>query len=206
MRPPTSRTIPTRDDGRPGVSRRHERRLTLADLMLLVAATAPGLAVARFADTLGLYDERVTRGAGKVRLALEAMYVFGTPVLIPWTLLVLFLSVRGPGPSLRRVAGRPGFVACACVVLTILIQAPALIVRASLIRSFSEVGTLYVRATGAISENSGELILGAWLALALAGRRRPGPSWADRFGCILGIIYILIFLSNTFYFALLPIL
>jgi hypothetical protein len=201
MRPPTSRA-PIRGDGDRGAGSGHrERRLTLADLMLLVAATAPGLAVVRFANTLGLYDERIMRTTGKVRLALEAISVFVTPVIVPWTLMVLILSLRKPRPPLRRVAGRPGFVACACVALTLLLQAPDLVIRACLIETFPEVGTQYGRAVATITLFSGVTILGAWMALALAGRWRPGRSWLDRLGCILGCYYIFIYVINKIYFT-----
>ena len=32
------------------------------------------------------------------------------------------------------------------------------------------------------------MILGAWITLALLGRWRPNPTWADRAGCVLGLV------------------
>ncbi len=49
-------------------------------------------------------------------------------------------------------------------------------------------------------------VLGAWVALALTGRWRVGPSWLDRAGCFIGLCFILSHIHYRLYYVLVPFL
>jgi hypothetical protein len=175
------------------------RRLTLADILLFVAVTAAGLVVVRMAIGMGLYEKEAIVGAGPVRLFIEGCMIFGAPLLVAWTLLLLVLSLITPRPSLRHVIRRPGFVACAAVLAALLDRGAFFGSRVLSDNSAAELAVTYANTTTSVSEHAGLMILGAWLALALGRRWRPGPSWLDWLGCCLGLCWVVLFLSGEVY-------
>ena len=103
--------------------------------------------------------------------------------------------------KLREIIGGPGFVACAAVAL-----ASVLPVAYFAIGMMCDTGlgslqvTLYFNNLfWRLTHGAGRMISGAWIALALSGRWRPGPLWTDRLGCVLGISWICIYVYCELY-------
>ena len=114
------------------------RRFTLLDAMVLVAATAAGLAVGLStrsepfhfrggATPFGEWPslEPVDFSGGllqwktyrETHMLLTGIAYQAMPLTFPWTLAVLALRLRRPRPSLRRLAHQPGFAACVAVAV-----------------------------------------------------------------------------------------
>ncbi len=179
------------------------RRFRISDLLILVAASAPGLVLLRIADNLNLFEVNTLQDVPWGRLFIEHLSVIGECTLGPWTLVVLALSLQRPWPSLRDVVGRPGFVACVCVTLasipSVLYFTIGIMTSQDIEPSFTN---MYANnALGRLVHGAGQLIIGAWLTLALLGRWQPGPTWMDRLGCLLGLCFVLIHLWNETYFT-----
>ena len=81
-----------------GIGDRPKRRLTLLDVMILVAATAIALALARATVSPVQPDGE----------AIVVAWAFLTP--LSWA--VLLLRLKRPRPGLRRLTSRPGDAAC----------------------------------------------------------------------------------------------
>lgn len=87
------------------------RKFTLLDAMILVAATAAGLAFLR----LFLAEGRFFQGApfqgqftSYVLSGIEAAY----PFLTTWTFALVILRLRQLRPRFRRIVRQPGMAAC----------------------------------------------------------------------------------------------
>src|SRR5262245_18876219 len=105
------------------------RRFTIADGLILVAATAAGLAIIKdgvlgvaMPRTLAGFLRRppggwwskklLVRGAGALAMV--------APCVVAWTLAYMIIRLRGPRPPMRRLARQPGFAVgiAALIVLT----------------------------------------------------------------------------------------
>ena len=178
-------------------------RFTLADILLLVVATALGLAGLRILHGLNFFTAEGYRGAPPSRMVVERIAVYSSPVLIAWTLLVLLYTLRRPWPSLRQAVGQPGFVACVAVASALIDATIYFAARAFTDDSLQPpISMYYFNASVTLIETAGLLIVGSWLALGLAKRRRPGPTWTDRFGCLVGLYWLIVFAIHHFYFSL----
>ena len=80
---------------------RAERRLTILDAMVMVVATAGALALAR--PNLQSGNLAHPAWAGYLEASIG--------VLVAWTPTALWLRLRRPRPTLRRLARQPGFAA-----------------------------------------------------------------------------------------------
>src|SRR4051812_11370433 len=89
-----------------------DRKITILDGMILVAATAAGLAVARWDLD---HFRRSPLAVG--------MWTLGplSCVFAAWSVALLGLGLRGPRPRLVRLARQPGFVACLVTVVAMMI-------------------------------------------------------------------------------------
>jgi hypothetical protein len=169
----------------------------LLDILLVVAATAMGLAGLRIASD---FDS-----AGYVlwwRMNVDGLAVISCPILVAWTLLVLFYKILNPSPSRRAAIGEPGFVACFAALIALIDASTefAFSIRNDRGGSFP-ASMYYLFACAKMIENAGWLILGSWMALSLAGRLRPGLTWLDRFGCLVGLCWLVEFAIRHAYFA-----
>jgi hypothetical protein len=170
------------------------RRFTLADAMVLVAATAAGLPLSQ-AFYAALIENRPGR-LGPIRSASDLLRyaptgaVAASPCLALWSLALTLLVLRRPRPRWRRLMTRPGPVAClaaaaayaACTAMLALLWAlpghgvgppdwallPALILPLQI----------------------GIAVAATWSLLALTRRWRPEPVWIDRWGRLLGLCWI----------------
>jgi hypothetical protein len=172
------------------------RRFTLLDGMILVAATACGLAVDRaiqsslnlkdsdlFGTIAGLLGNRNFRGLGVLVVA------FSVPVVAGLNLALIPLGLLKPRPRVRRLACRPGWMAACAVALALVFESVVL-----LMMVMSEVfgpdplpELLFLIPVLVVPA-----ILGAWLTLALGRCWCPEPSWLDRLGRALALCWFVL--------------
>lgn len=188
-----------------------KRRFQITDAIVLIAATAGGLAAFRFwmsstehslarfwpskKDTL---LEAVTSMAFLVIPSLSIM-------LFSWTAAILWLRLRVVRPRRRHLWCQPGFLACVATGFTFASRGAAaawFIIGNFLMASPSErlpitLGNIALRFTySVISFRSlapaevGAAILLIWLVTWAGGRCRSEPSWVDRSGRVLGAAWI----------------
>jgi hypothetical protein len=184
------------------------RRFTLLDALVLATATAAGLATIWFEVTsLSVYGFDKPRDGWSPR----SLAVFGGRALVssqlllaPWTLALLALHLRRPRPPLRRLALRPGAVACLAAAAGMAFGALQLLGRIISLRAIEgrplrETGPLAISTPFDFlrllyffldSEAIACGILAAWTLLALGRRGRPDRSWLDRSGCALGLLWL----------------
>lgn len=117
------------------------------------------------------------------------------PPLITFTLAILFLRLRSPRPSLRRLCSQPGAVACACVATVLTIHALLMLLGIGLARvpGFSHPGLPEWPRLWTIDPailDAGLAVLGAWLVLRANRRFQADSSWLDRTGRALGVLWI----------------
>lgn len=180
-----------------------ERAFSLADSLILVAATGLGLglirAIASLSDLSGLWQDiyRVWTGDPNSRQILEVtaacLLVAGQPFLAAWTAAVLVLRMRQPRPPRRHLLTQPGTMAClsgTCAIGLAVLVSGALWVLARLSGgSIHEVNLAYVLIYA--STQVGAAILWTWVTMALLGHWRPEAHWLDRVGRFLGALWIL---------------
>ncbi|HWE35986.1 MAG TPA: hypothetical protein VG406_05380 [Isosphaeraceae bacterium] len=177
-----------------------DRRFGLADAMILVAAIGVGLALARMMErlTFAYYEvvyyspfSTVVRDDPSTRGLFERL-VFRSFVLLPafatsFTWAMLAIRLRAPRPPLRRLARQPGAVACAVATMATAIVAMHCLILTLLNQKYSNYQMNFVP----LALDVGWAVSGAWATLLLAGRWRPEPSWIDRGGRCLGLVWIL---------------
>jgi hypothetical protein len=166
------------------------RRFTLLDLMVLLAAAAPGLALLRpsapsvssafgwtpWLDVTLPGTDWVTRGLGGPGFTMDLL-IDCTNLVLPFlaieTVAILALRWVRPRPPWRQSVRQPGQAACAAATLGLLALLgpwPPGIRLAPLL--------------------PGGLAAGAWLGLAATRRWHPERSWIDRAGRALGIAWL----------------
>lgn len=175
------------------------RRLSLTDLMILVAGAAFSFWLAPEGLAYGMRRMvEIVSESRSVYLATvwsDAILTRTQPILAAWSLTVLVLALRR-GESRRRLARQPGFVACAAAVLVLILVAPMAYGRGpSLVAGLPASVRWKVHlqyAFGPINAECGLAVAAAWLTLVLGGRWRPRPDWIDRFGRGVGIVWLLL--------------
>jgi hypothetical protein len=178
-----------------------QRRLTLFDAMLLMAATAFGAWFLSESPQNHEFGKLFNNDLSTRHRFLEAwkslQILTASLSAFPPTLCVLRLFK--PRPSRRVLFRQPGFIACCMWTVTLLAIGIMKTLGQQLSRSF-----LRLDATDAFSfswisivltyhiDECGFSVAVAWLTLALGGRWRPEPSWIDRMGRVLGFYFIAI--------------
>jgi hypothetical protein len=176
--------------------------------MVMIAAITPSLVLIRVGVGLGVFEvRRLTETGGQpsplARQCVEFFNVGGGCVLAGLVPAVLILGLYRPRPSRCDAARGLGLVTCfvalAASILPILYFAMAVLVES---RNPDPIYTTYLHNVfGRWMIIAGPMILGAWIALAFQGRRRPNPTWTDWAGGILGWCFILIYLYAEAYFV-----
>jgi hypothetical protein len=160
---------------------RQKRKFTLLDVMILVAASAIALGIIRALEP--------DRGVG-LRWLAGAWACLAT---LSWA--ILFLRLKQPRPTLRRMISRPGDAACIAsvlaTVLTGLVSFVALINKmfSSSPMDFSEAPVIGVVATG-------PAVLACWLIMVLGRRWRPENDWIGVLGRALAVGWVLTFFAT----------
>jgi hypothetical protein len=97
------------------------RKLNLLDSMIIVAATAAGLALFRMFLAKGWFFQGDFFGgsfASYVLSGIEAIF----PFLAVWTFALVILGLRQPRPRIRRLVRQPGMAACFAASLMLVVQ------------------------------------------------------------------------------------
>jgi hypothetical protein len=164
------------------------RSLTLGDLMVLIVPLALGLALAGpgvviIADAIRSAPRnhfRTLAGAVQVGRILNIIVLNFLFFLIPTCLI---LRLKRPRPPLRTLIHQPGFVACAGPVAFILVS----ILLAQFVPPGGRAGQVVYVGGRVLAAAAPPL---AWLFLIATRRWDPEPSWVDRLGRILGVLWM----------------
>ena len=155
--------------------------------MILIVALALGLALAGpafviIADAIRSAPRnhfRTLAGAVQLGRILNIIVLNFLFFLIP---ACLILRLRRPRPPLRMVIRQPGFAACAAPVAVVLAALPlAFVTPSELAGQVIEIGGQAL-AVAAVPL--------AWLSLIATRRWNPEPSWIDRLGRVLGVLWM----------------
>ena len=185
---------------------RADRRFTLMDGMILVAASAVAFVLVR-----------PILAGDLLRLPAWGRYLaILIAGLVTWTPTALYLKLRPPRPTWLRLSRQPDFVAgvAASSLLALCGLAIALL---TLIRVVRSGAAARVRAGVGIrvaapppsdpywwlgvvahfGELIGPAVIAAWAVLVASGRHRPSRGWLDLLGRGLGIAWIVVFVVAT---------
>ncbi len=176
----------------PATGGQDRRRFHLWDAMILVAAMAVGLAIARVALSQG-YPRRLISPRDHLLYAIERGHAAVFSCVAALTAAFLPLRLRRPIPAFPRVCTQPGFVAC-CIAIVQLMEG-------AVIASFAETAPHTFAL--ALSPAIGISVAGAWLILWFNGWWKAEPGWNDAMGRVLGVCWIVmpVVLYSAFVFA-----
>jgi hypothetical protein len=152
--------------------------------MILVAATAIGLAMAR------AYDPKFSAPSPPRFLKLG----WGEPacVIAALALALILLRARRPRPRLRHMLLRPGMAACCALAATV---AMALVIDGTHFVLHDPppdaARILFNSIWYSAAWNIPWTVGGAWLTLTILGRWRPATSWIERAGRGVGLYWCL---------------
>lgn len=158
------------------------RKFTLADIMILVAASAAGLALAR----------TVLKTQNSPWYFAYPMGA-GSPIVLGLTVGLLVIRLRKPRPAARRLFRQPGAAASLVALASVAVWSVFLGIAAGSgnpdrgLDGFSYVGF-----------SAGPAVLGAWILLGITQTGRREPGWIDRLGLALGCAWIALMLLVLF--------
>lgn len=175
------------------------QKATLADMMIAVAVVALGAASLR--RTLQLLPWAWFPSGRPAERNVDFVAVQGLPLLLLATLAVVALTLRRWACLPRRLGRRPGFILCAAVVVSAGVTA-AWVGAYHKTRGHATPVAVKNLVVFSIPASVGHTVIGAWLAVALAGRGRPIRSLLDGVGYTLGMIWLLIFVLSCARFYL----
>jgi hypothetical protein len=179
-----------------------KRPFRIVDLMTLVAATAVAFGIFRYSlpsniamSTFGTaFEQRLFYWAHAL-----------TPFLALWALAVVAIAWWDGRRGNRRETRLAGVVACcaatgaiaiAVLIFCVLYTAHVLEDQRLIPRIFSHpIQNHPLPPFGAITleEIGGAAVLGAWSALGASRRWRTDRTWIDRFGRLVGLVWITLF-------------
>jgi hypothetical protein len=172
-----------------------QRTFKIADAMILIAASAIGLFLARKKLSPGF--EPFPRSAELIPNVVSAWAALLIPGLEVVTSAVALLSLRHPKPPLKRLTLRPGFVACgtAAVILAIGVAVQGLYLGVgAVLRHWSGGWVPYQYAgPGFLGSHVSQIsyaVAVCWAMMAAGGRWRPDPGWVDRLGRGFGFVWV----------------
>ena len=193
------------------MSKPERRRVTLFDVMALIAATAVGLALSQLgwprqaANPAGAWvltwpilPSKPSGYPSKTWMLPVAERVAPIlPCLAAWTGAFLATRLHAPRPRGRRLVLQPGFVAAVAVLSVLVIESSLLIGTAWIDGRFgwsspTRVAEFASNGVVLLAHHAGWAVAVSWLTLALTGRWRPEPTWVDRWGRVLGCTWIVI--------------
>jgi hypothetical protein len=177
-----------------GTSAPRRTGLRLVDVMLLVAAAAIALYWVRAVVTAFVgFRPATPRVVAELALRLIDATL---PALAVAAVALTVLGLRPPRPPLRKLALRPGWLACAvvtCLILAAVAGTANSALLATLAMSPFASGISPVRLIDRLFETQtywgylcGLAVAVAWIALGSLGRRHAEPNWEDRLGRAVG--------------------
>jgi hypothetical protein len=171
------------------------RCFNMIDAMVLVAATALALAFVQHQGLLWFLPRDGIRRARKV----TDVPALISSSLIPWTVALLALRLRRPRPSQHRLLVQPGFAACAIVAITIVLL--CMDYRHMYWGFYKTFWIIDIKAFVTLNHSNslsfGPAVL--WALMGACGRWRAEPSWIDRAGRALGVLWILLIPYRWFF-------
>jgi hypothetical protein len=157
--------------------------------MILIGTTAAGLALAR------TMLDNTTRMRG------DPMWIVETIIylLLVWTAGFLILQLREPRPSLSRLIRQPGMAACTAALLVTAIDTITWTIHWAMLDPKNELLRLLLPPVywPAHSHHVGQAVAVTWLGILLSRRWRPEPGWIDRFGRLIGVLWLLTMLLDS---------
>jgi hypothetical protein len=181
------------------------RKLNLLDAMILVAATAVGIAgtqhVWKRLGWLWFWNLDQGWGAWASLSRLLTVAALCLPALSAWTVAVLIIRLRQPRPALRQLALQPGAAACGAALLVIAAEAVGEFFslayfefsKGYLGASLYTLGfttLLYVYVLMRMPHPVSYAILSVWATLGVSRRGRFERSGIDRAGRIIGVCWV----------------
>jgi hypothetical protein len=176
------------------------RPFTVLDTMILVAATAAGLSMARFFVVTNRFWIYGSPPGGvlvyKLHVNIYRYIIFCSLIILAWSLSFLVLRFRHPRRRPRHLLCLPGTIPCVTsAILTLFAVGFSLarLVAESKSRGYYLSNPMvlfmpyYVKT---VLFPTGLAIVVGWTILVLGGRFRPESGWIDRCGMILGGFWI----------------
>ena len=165
------------------------RKATLADLFLIIAATAGCLALARNQLLEAGPWWSMMDPASRIAVAFRLV----SQLAVAWTVCYFPLRLRGPRPALSEVFKQPGMVACSAACLSMLFGALLVLPTIRLLIAGSVKTSLARVVEGNVVSNFAvaHAVVGAWMALWLSGSWKSEPGWIDGMGRALGVYWVL---------------
>lgn len=181
------------------------RRFTISDFMILIVIFAVWFFYIRWFFESNRYIVRP-------RHRMYANYWGVFLSLLFWSsVALLILRMRKPRASVLRISRQPGFAACVAVVVCFLTHnlvygVNALVTlsrlpdRGTMPRLQNITRNMIDGALSTYEVASGIMLL--WFYLAVSGRWRAEPSWIDRSGRLVGILWLIALVLNWVEFYL----
>lgn len=167
-----------------------KRRVTIADVMVLIAATTVALAMAR-SYARSLCEELPAPSA----LRTFSLFQGTAPCLVFTGMLALIpLRLQRPRPRLGTLVRQPGFAACSAGAAAFAAGLLTTIATRSIMGSGHTAAYFWAACAGW----GDSMVPGAWIFLALSGRWRARADWIDRLGRVLGAFWIVYLMHNVF--------
>jgi hypothetical protein len=167
--------------------RPQSRPLTLGDAMILMLAVSLGLALAR-AGIVFLWNYVYSVPLNQFRTLIVALAILRTlnTLLLNFLFFLLpaflILRLKRPRAPLRSLILQPGFSACAAVLAVFAASLPfVLIASDGLVGQGIEIGSQILLVA---------VVPLVWVTLIATRRWNPEPSWIDRFGRVLGVLWM----------------
>jgi hypothetical protein len=188
------------------MSKPERRRVTLFDVMALIAATAFGLWLTQFgwprnaANLAGVMVFMPTPSGYPSKtwmLPVAERIAPILPCLAAWTGAFLASRLHAPRPRRRRLVLQPGLVGAVAVLFVLILESILLVGSARIDGRFgwstpTRVAEFATNGVVLLAHHAGWAVAVSWLTLALIGRWRPEPSWVDRWGRLLGCTWIFV--------------
>jgi hypothetical protein len=165
------------------------RRFTVQDLMILVAATAIGLALAGSLSP-GVWS--FVTGSTRISDRIKGGIVGLQWMMVPGTAAVLVIRLRQPRPRPRRLARQPGMAACSAATWAASLTGGLGLYWKLMSRSYDIINYSITNYYSVVDAPIviGVAVASAWLIMAMNGSWRPEPGWIDRSGRLIGIYWL----------------
>jgi hypothetical protein len=171
------------------------RRLTLADLVILVAGSAAALVMWRFSRETNALDWEPSPPWN--RTLSDEIVVWSEPALISLAASLLVSRLIPPRPRWRACFRQPGTWASLAILSQLLYLVLAVSWHPRLRTAFVTVYLWNFNQYLYANRVAGGWVAVAWATLALSRSWRAEPSWIDRTGRILGVCAIVLWVASA---------